>query len=231
MLLTVSPTAYVFVPVGPFEGALAVLLAILEISFVATAVCPGLNTSALHVWQSKLTLIGLVNVSKIVDSEALELPIDELTLIVASILPVEPALAILLALIELSLVSGGSIIPLLFAIAVLSVFNPLPGVHGIVGINKNAVPVCFVIAPLAFVHVPVGMSHPPAPVRLVSPPDPLIFRAVRPDLDADAISFPGLLVKLALVKAALANIFVAIDENPSNVRFDPRFLLKEGIKL
>jgi hypothetical protein len=176
-------------------------------------------------------LIGLVNVSKIVDSEALELPIDELTLIVASILPVEPALAILLALIELSLVSGGSIIPLLFAIAVLSVFNPLPGVHGIVGINKNAVPVCFVIAPLAFVHVPVGMSHPPAPVRLVSPPDPLIFRAVRPDLDADAISFPGLLVKLALVKAALANIFVAIDENPSNVRFDPRFLLKEGIKL
>ena len=49
MLLPVSPTAYVFVPVGPFEGALAVLLAILEISFVATAVCPGLNTSALHV--------------------------------------------------------------------------------------------------------------------------------------------------------------------------------------
>jgi len=174
-------------------------------------------------------LIGLVNVSKIVDSEALELPIDELPLIIASVLPVEPALAIFLALVELSLVSGGSIIPLLFAIAVLSVINPLPCVHGIVGINKDAVPVCFVIAPLAFVHVPIGMSHSAAPIRLVSPPDPVIFRAIRPDLNADAISLPGLLVELALVKAALANIFVAIDENPSYVRFDPRFLLKEDV--
>ena len=174
-------------------------------------------------------MIGLVNVSKIVDSEALELPIDELSLIVASVLPVEPTLAILLALIELSLVSGGSVIPLLFAIAVLSVINPLPRVHGIVGINKNAVPVCFVIAPLAFVHVPIGMSHSAASIRLVSPPDPLIFRAIRPDLNADAVSLPGLLVELALIKAAFANIFVAIDENPSYVRFDPRFLLKEGV--
>ena len=49
MLLAVSPTANIFVPVGPFEGALAVLLAILEITFVATAVRPGLNSSALHV--------------------------------------------------------------------------------------------------------------------------------------------------------------------------------------
>ena len=49
MLLTVSPTANVFVPVGPFEGALTVLLAVLEITFVATAVRPGLNSTALHV--------------------------------------------------------------------------------------------------------------------------------------------------------------------------------------
>jgi hypothetical protein len=174
-------------------------------------------------------LIGLVNVSKIVDSKTLELPIDELPLIVASVLPIEPALAILLALIELSLVSSGSVIPLFFAIAVLSVINPLPRVHGIVGINKNSVPVCFIIAPLTFVHVTISMSHSAASIRLVSPPNPLIFRAIRPDLNADAISLPGLLVELALVKATLANIFVAVDENPSYQRFGPRFLLKEGV--
>jgi hypothetical protein len=120
-------------------------------------------------------LIGLVNVSKIVDSEALELAIDELPLIVTSVLPVEPALAILLALKELSLVSSGSVIPLFFAIAVLGVINPLTSVHGIVSINEHTVPVCFVIAPLAFIHVTISMSHSAASIRLVSPPDPLIF--------------------------------------------------------
>jgi hypothetical protein len=144
-------------------------------------------------------LIGLVNVSKIVDSEPLELPIDELSLVVASVFPVESALPILLALKELSLVSSGSIIPLFFAIAVLGVINPLPCVHGIVGVNKNTVPVCLVITPLAFVHVTISMSHSAASIRLVSPPDSLIFRAIRPDLNADAISLPGLLVELALV--------------------------------
>jgi hypothetical protein len=174
-------------------------------------------------------LIGLVNVSKVVDSEALELPIDELPLVVASVLPVESALPILLALKELSLVSSGSIIPLFFAIAMLSVINPLPCVHGIVGVNKNTVPVCFVITPLAFVHVTISMSHSAASIRLVSPPDPLIFRAIRPDLNADSISFPSLFVELTLIKAALANIFVAVHENPSYLWFDPRFLLKEGV--
>ena len=176
-------------------------------------------------------MIGLVNVSKIVDSEALELTIDELPLIVAAILPVEPALAILLALIELSFVSSGSVIPLLFTIAMLSVFNPLPRVDCIVGINKDSIPICFVISPLAFVHVSIGMSHSAASIRLISPPDPLIFRAIRPDLNANTISFPGPLVELPLVKAALANIFVAVDKNSSNLRFYPRFLLNEGVQL
>ena len=64
VLLVVPPTANVFIAIGPYERALSIFLAVLEVALVLPAVTPCLHPSALHVAHPELALIPLVNVRK-----------------------------------------------------------------------------------------------------------------------------------------------------------------------
>jgi hypothetical protein len=100
VLAVVSPTSDVHSAVGPGKCALAVLFTILEISFIAAPVIPGLNSSTLNSPQAEFTIIEFVNISEVVFSSSLKLSIHEVSIIVAAVSPLETPVPLLLAFIE-----------------------------------------------------------------------------------------------------------------------------------
>jgi hypothetical protein len=102
MLLAIFPATDVLVSIRPYENTFTVLLAIFEVTFVLSAIVPGLDSSTFHVTHSKLSFVPFIKISKEVSAKSLELTIKEVTLIEGSILPLESTFAILLAFVELA---------------------------------------------------------------------------------------------------------------------------------
>lgn len=102
MLLVVLPRTNVFFAIRPFKSAFTVFDPVLELSFVFAAVFPLFNTFAFHVVQTELTSVCFFNISKIIFSKTLKFSVDEVSFVITSIIPLEPALSILLSFEELS---------------------------------------------------------------------------------------------------------------------------------
>ena len=216
MLFPVLPTAYVFIPIGPFESTLSVFLPVFEVAFIFATVVPNLTASALHVAHPELALVHLVQIREVVLAEALELAVHEITLVITPIVPFKPALPVFLPLVELSRVLRGITVPHLRALSVLHVFMPFTLVSRVVRIDKDTISICFVIFPVAFVKIPIGMRHSALAVGFVPSPHALVFRPIRPKLYAYSVSLPGLLVPLPFVQSAIPNILELINVHPFN---------------
>ena len=180
MLLVIPPTANVLIPIRPQKRALSVLLPILEVSIVLPPITPGLCPSALHVAHPELALVELFHVCKEVLPMALKLSINEVSLVVATVFPVKPTLAVLPTLEEIPTVGVLPIVPTLLALAVLQVVLPFTHVPSSVSIYESPLAVGLVVFPLALVDVSVGMGHPTVAIALAHSPSSFVLRAVRP---------------------------------------------------
>ena len=180
MLLVIPPTANVLIPIRPQKRALSVLLPILEVSIVLPPITPGLCPSALHVAHPELALVELFHVCKEVLPMALKLSINEVSLVVATVFPVKPTLAVLPTLEEIPTVGVLPIVPTLLTLAVLQVILPFTHVPRSVSVYESSLAVGLVVFPLALVDVSVGMGHSTVAIALAYSPSSFVLRAVRP---------------------------------------------------
>jgi hypothetical protein len=219
VLLAPSPAANVLYPCRPFERAFSIFLSVFEVPFVPSAIGPCFNAPPLHVAAPEFSFVVLIQICKVVPSEALEVSIHKVSLIVGSIFPIEPTPAILLSLMEVSNVGGlgpAWLAPSFYSLAMLLIFEPIAFVLGIVDVYKNAIAIGLVLHPGSVINVSICMSHPPLAISLVFPPHALVLRAIRPELNSDPISLPRLLAPLTLEEFAIAHVFVLIDVDPFN---------------
>jgi hypothetical protein len=129
MLAVISPATNVHCADSPSESTLTVLLAILEVAFIASPVIPRLYSAALDTPEAELAFIDFVNICKVVLAMPLELTIYELTLIVAAIGPFKAALALFLAFIEKAdIASAAAVIPCLLSHSMLRIIQPFTSV-------------------------------------------------------------------------------------------------------
>lgn len=106
MLFPIPPAAYVCLSVRPVKSALTVFLASFEVAFIASTVCPRLQTATFHFAKAEFTLVEFVQVGKIVLAKALKRPIDEVSLVIRAVLPLKSSTPLLLSLEKLSNISG-----------------------------------------------------------------------------------------------------------------------------
>lgn len=196
MLAVISPASNVHSAVGPSESSLTVLLAILEVAFIASAVIPGLYSAALDCTEAELAVIDFVNIRKIVLAMSLELTIYEFALIVAAIGPFKAALALFLALVELAdIASASTIIPCLLSHSMLRIIQPFTSVAHTLRCVEESTSACrLVVAPLTDVNVTTCLNHLSTAMELPVAEHPFVFRAIRIEQDTKAV----LLLRLLL---------------------------------
>ena len=184
VLLVCSPTSDVLVAIWPYESSLSVFLSVLKITIVLSAIVPLLQTSSFHVSHPEFSLIYLFKICEVVLAMALELPVDKVAVVVASVLPLKLASSVLLPLVELAGILGFPVVPALLTKTVLLIVEPLPGVSSAIGINECAHPICHVVGPLTLVYVAISMRH---PSLARAPPvleHALVLRSIRPELNS-----------------------------------------------
>lgn len=162
MLLIVTPRSDVFRAICPDEGSFAIFFAAFEVTFIATAIIPCLDTATLNAAQSEFTFINLIYICKVVFSMTLELSVDEFSLIVAAISPFEASSALLLALIKHSRVFSATAIfaPDFLAEPMLRVFFPLACVsHSLRCIKEGALSSSLVGRPISNVNITISLCH------------------------------------------------------------------------
>mmetsp|Transcript_38839 Transcript_38839/g.88321 ORF Transcript_38839/g.88321 Transcript_38839/m.88321 type:complete len:206 (+) Transcript_38839:292-909(+) len=159
---------------------MAVLLIVPVLTHVGPAVDPREQPFAMHPVPVPLP-VELPAVSPLVDTSAVDVIVQEVTLVARAVRPRELSLS--------GLVSSGvlanilcTIWPDFYTFPVLLVILPLALVSRAVGVVVHAVPVGLVVLPLAFVHVSIDMFKAPMPLRLVVLPLPVVPCTVRPDL-------------------------------------------------
>lgn len=109
--------------------------------------------------------------------------------------------------------------PRLYAIPVLHVVVPIALVLSLaIHINEYSKAVSLVLSPLPLVYVPVRVCDAPLAVGFTPEPHAFEFGAIRPVLDANALSLTCLLAPLALVLLAAAHIFQFVYINPELAR-------------
>ena len=218
MLLPTFPTANVFLSgVCPLKSALAVLLSVFELALVPFPIRPCLYASALNHAQSELALVIFVQLCEVVPTETLKQTVHEITFVVGTVLPCEPALAVLLPFVEGSEVLGrGSrgIAPCFLALPVLVIILPISFVLSVGCVYKHSVPVGLIIHPLPFINIAISMRHSAPAVRFVSSPHAFVFRTVWPKLDAHTVSFTCMFVPLSFVKFPVSHFLILINVHP-----------------
>ena len=180
MLAVISPATNVHGAVGPSESSLTVLLAILEVAFIASAVIPCLYSAAFDCTEAELAVIDFVNICKIVLAMSLELSIYEFPLIVAAIGPFKAALALFLALVELAdIASATAIIPCLLSNSMLCIIQPFTSVADTLRCIEESTAACrLVIAPLTDINVTTCLDHLSAAMELSAAEHPFVFRTI-----------------------------------------------------
>lgn len=162
MLSVVSPGSYVLGAIAPDEGAFSILLAILEVSFIASSIIPKFDSSTLNRTQAEFSFIDFVYICKIVLALSLELAINEFSFIVATIGPFELASSLLLTFVEHAHISSPSAIitPDFFSEAMLGIVDPLSVIPDTLSsIKEDPLPHCLIRLPLTNVHILVGLGH------------------------------------------------------------------------
>jgi hypothetical protein len=196
MLAVISPAANIHGSVSPSESTLTVLLAILEVTFIASPVIPGLYSAALDCPKPELALIDFVNICKVVLAMPLELTIYEFTLIVAAISPFKAALALFLAFIELAdIASAATVVPCLLSHSMLRIIQPFTSVaHALRCIEESTTACRLVVAPLTDVNIATCLDHLSPAMELPVAEHSFVFRAIGIQQDTKAV----LLLRLLL---------------------------------
>ena len=180
MLAVISPATNVHGAISPSESTFTVLLAILEVTFIASTVIPGFYSAAFDGTKAELAVIDFVNICKIVLAMSLELTVYEFAFIVAAIGPFKAALALFLALVELAnITSAATVIPCLLSYSMLRIIQPFTSVaHTLRCVEESTTACCLVVAPLTDVNVATCLNHLSAAMELPIAEHPLVFRAI-----------------------------------------------------
>ena len=230
MLFSTFPTANVLDSIRPLKSALTVLFTIFKVAFILPPIIPCFYTSSFHVGNSEFSLVVLIEVSKVVPAKALKMPVYEISLVVASIFPLELALSILFAFIKASDVVGlltNGVSPGFYSFTMLLILKPISFILGIIGVNEDSIAIGLVIFPVTLVEITIRMGHPSLPVGLVSSPHSLIFRTIRPELYAYSVTLPSFLVPLSLIQLPIAHILVLIYVDSLHSVLHVHFLIRE----
>lgn len=107
MLLILVPRTSILLLVRVGHGSIALLSPSNKESFISFAVLPNFGTEAMHVCVLEFTSVCLSKVCKVVYALSLKHSISKVALVVATISPFVPSLAILLAVLKTAFVAGG----------------------------------------------------------------------------------------------------------------------------
>ena len=117
----------------------------------------------------------------------MEEAIEEGTLIVGAIIPLESARAILFAIDELALIGLCTIIPNLSSESVLLIVLPLTLILATVDVLECTVSVCFALTEVAFIILTVCENLSSITMRKVILEIAFIFSSIRPEHDTDTV--------------------------------------------
>jgi hypothetical protein len=164
MLLVILPVTNVSISVRKMLSTFSVHLANFEVTFISWLVWPDHDTFAVHVIIFEFSLVELAGIREVIFAVAVELAVNEVSLVVASF-KFEAAVAWLLSVDEHAGVFDFVIAPGFTPVAVLLVVHPLALIHGSVGVNESSVAIGFPIQPLSLVDVFICMGHTPLAVK------------------------------------------------------------------
>ena len=154
MLKVVLPFTVVNIAVWPRLRTVTLHFAVNELSLVFGSIGPRHLSCAMNVVIRKLPLIGFAAVSEMINSLTMELPFDKVTL-VRIVVVLESTFASLLALLEITNVFDGVVVPCFAAFTVIDIVKPLSFVHGPISVNEDALSVGFAIFPFTLVNVAI----------------------------------------------------------------------------
>ena len=154
MLQIVLPFAVVNITIWPGLRTLTLHLAVNELSLVLRSIRPRHLSGTVNVVIGKLTFIGFTAVSEVINSLTMELAFDKVTLIRIVVI-LESTLASLLALLEITYVFDGVVVPCFAAFTMVNIVKPLSFVHRPIGVNEDALSVGFAVFPFSLVNVAI----------------------------------------------------------------------------
>lgn len=159
----------------------------------------------MHFVVKKLTFVFSAFVREIVEPSAFILPVYEVSLVIAPVLPFERSFSILLAFCKGSLIDRSLFLENLFSLPVLLVHFPFSFIPRSARVLENPIPVCPIVGPLPVIHVSIVMQNPAVSFLFAEPELALVFRSVCVKQDSKT-------VRLA-VKVPLSFIPLAAIEN------------------
>ena len=154
----ILPLTNVSVSICKELGTFTINLPAFEVSFESWLIRPGHDSLTFHVVVPEFSFVELTCVCKVILSSAMELAIDEITLVEATI-ELEATLAWFLAFYEVSSVFYFIIVPAFGTESMLLIIKPFSFVHTSVGIYKYPKSICFTIFPLSLIYISIHMSH------------------------------------------------------------------------
>ena len=160
---------------------MALLFIISEVAFVAAAVRIDEDAHAVHLISVKIPLI-VAAIGPAVLPMALHFVVDERPIVARLVKHHETPLAVAEPVMVLTFKS--TVLPLLFALAMLFVVRPSPLVHCVVGADQPACTAPLVSFPLAKIVAAVRVDHASVAILFIFTPIPLVTHSISPDLHA-----------------------------------------------
>jgi len=154
----ILPLTNVSVSICKELGTFTINLPAFEVSFESWLIRPGHNSLTFHVVVLEFSFVELTCICKIILSGAMELAIDEIALVEATI-ELKATLAWFFAFNEVSSVFYFIIIPALGTKPMLLIIKPISFIHTSVSVYEHPKTICFSIFPLSLVYISINMSH------------------------------------------------------------------------
>jgi len=124
MLLIINPWTYIGFVVNVIHLTMTMSASVFKITSIFLSIGPGFCPLAMHITVNKISFVCLLEISEVVDTMPIENPILELPLIVAIILPLKPAISILLTHLKLPLKLAIILLPCLFTGTLHEIIDP-----------------------------------------------------------------------------------------------------------
>lgn len=186
VLFAVVPITFVLAAIWPEELSISFLFVILILANVFAAVSPRESASAVHFILAPLSVVDPAVLPR-VDPFSVDLIIIELSNVRRIVCPLEVTDAVLLSIFESAFVTS-IVRPGFDAESMLTVLSPVSNILCAVGVLVKSSPMCLVVFPLALVDVAVSMDESTFAVSLIVSPIAHVLAAILPDLDALALS-------------------------------------------
>ena len=159
MELIVLESTNISVKVLVLSDSLALHSAILKFTIVSRSIREEHGSLPIHVVLNEIALINPTRFGKVVLALSVELAINEVTFVGAT-LELKLAFSCLLSHRKVTRVLHLSTFPSLHSMPILQVVRPFTLVHGSFGINKHTVAFCLAVLPLTLVDVSIRVVHP-----------------------------------------------------------------------